>query len=87
MDAHRENTMETITRTPQQLGQALRGRRAKLRLSQTDVGRKVGIKQDTVSVLEIHTPSSTIETLFKALSALGLELVVREKTAASAQDW
>ena len=81
--------METITRTPQQLGQALRARRAKLKLSQSDVGRKVGIKQDTVSVLEIHTPSSTIETLFKALSALGLELVVREKarTAASAQDW
>jgi HTH-type transcriptional regulator/antitoxin HipB len=81
--------MEAITRTPQQLGQALRARRAKLKLSQTEVGSKVGIKQDTVSVLEIHTPSSTIDTLFKALSALGLELVVREKsrTAHSAQEW
>jgi HTH-type transcriptional regulator/antitoxin HipB len=81
--------MEAITRTPQQLGQALRARRAKLKLSQTEVGSKVGIKQDTVSVLEIRTPSSTIDTLFKALSALGLELVVREKsrTARPAQEW
>ncbi|MGH8144504.1 MAG: helix-turn-helix domain-containing protein [Steroidobacteraceae bacterium] len=81
--------MDTIARTPQQLGQALRSRRAKLKLSQTDVGLKVGIKQDTVSMLEIHTPSSTVETLFKALSALGLELVVREKarTTPTAQEW
>jgi HTH-type transcriptional regulator/antitoxin HipB len=81
--------MESITRTPQQLGQALRSRRAKLKLSQTDVGTKVGIKQDTVSMLEIHTSSSTVETLYKALSALGLELVVREKarSATSVQEW
>lgn len=79
--------METTTRTPQQLGQALKARRAALRLSQTAVGNKVGIKQDTVSVLEIHTPSSTIETLFKALSALGLELVIREKGRPTAQEW
>jgi len=53
------------------------------------VGNKVGIKQDTVSTLEIHTSSSTVETLFKALSALGLELVVREKSRAfpSAEEW
>lgn len=81
--------MDTIARTPQQLGQALRARRTKLKLSQTDVGTKVGIKQDTVSMLEIHTSSSTVETLFKAISALGLELVVRDKSRAvpSTQEW
>ena len=81
--------MDTIARTPQQLGQALRARRARLKLSQTEVGTKVGIKQDTVSTLEIHTPSSTVETLYKALSALGLELVVREKArgSPSAEEW
>jgi HTH-type transcriptional regulator / antitoxin HipB len=80
--------MDTIARTPQQLGQALRARRTKLKLSQTDVGLKVGIKQDTVSTLEIHTSSSTVETLFKALSALGLELVVRDKArATTTQEW
>jgi HTH-type transcriptional regulator / antitoxin HipB len=80
--------MDTIARTPSQLGQALRARRTKLSLSQTDVGLKVGIKQDTVSMLEIHTSSSTVETLFKAISALGLELVIRDKASANpAQEW
>ena len=81
--------METTARTPQQLGQALRSRRATLKLSQTDVGSKAGIKQDTVSTLEIHTPSSTVETLYKALSVLGLELIVREKAQGthSAGEW
>jgi HTH-type transcriptional regulator/antitoxin HipB len=82
--------MDTVARTPRQLGQALKARRAKLKLSQTDVGAKVGIKQDTVSVLEIRTTSSSVESLYKALSALGLELVLREKsapTAASPQEW
>jgi HTH-type transcriptional regulator/antitoxin HipB len=81
--------VETVARTPQQLGQALRSRRARLKLSQADVGSQAGIKQDTVSTLEIHTPSSTVETLYKALSILGLELVVREKAQGthSAQEW
>lgn len=80
--------METITRTPEQLGQALKSRRVRIDLSQTDVGSEVGIKQKTISTLENHTSSSTVETLFKALSALGLELVVREKSrAASVEEW
>ena len=81
--------MDATTRTPQQLGQALRSRRKTLNLSQTQVGSKVGMKQDTVSQLEIRTASSTVGTLFKALSALGLEMVVREKARAadSSQEW
>ena len=81
--------MDTVARTPQQLGQALRSRRAKLKLSQTNVGSSAGMKQDTVSTLEIRTPSSTVETLYKALSVLGLELVIREKaqTTHSTQEW
>ena len=81
--------MDTVARTPQQLGQALRARRNRLKLSQSGVGSRSGIKQDTVSTLEIHTPSSTIETLYKALSVLGLELVVREKShdTRSEREW
>jgi HTH-type transcriptional regulator/antitoxin HipB len=81
--------MNTVTRTPQQLGQSLKARRAKLQLSQTEVGAKVGMKQNTVSVLEISTSSSSVESLFKVISALGLELVVRErsKSPSSSQEW
>jgi HTH-type transcriptional regulator/antitoxin HipB len=81
--------MNVITRTPQQLGQSLKARRAKLQLSQTAVGAKVGMKQNTVSVLEISTSSSSVESLFKVISALGLELVVREKSksSSSSPEW
>jgi HTH-type transcriptional regulator / antitoxin HipB len=81
--------MDIVTRTPQQLGQSLKARRAKLKLSQTEVGAKVGMKQNTVSVLEISTSSSSVESLFKVISALGLELVVRDKLKAtsSTQEW
>jgi HTH-type transcriptional regulator/antitoxin HipB len=81
--------MNTVTRTPQQLGQSLKARRAKLQLSQTEVAAKVGMKQNTVSVLEISTSSSSVESLFKVISALGLELVVREKSKSpsSSQEW
>jgi HTH-type transcriptional regulator/antitoxin HipB len=81
--------MNIVTRTPQQLGQSLKARRAKLKLSQTEVGAKVGMKQNTVSVLEISTSSSSVESLFKVISALGLELVLQEKakSPSSAQEW
>jgi HTH-type transcriptional regulator/antitoxin HipB len=70
------------------LGQALRARRAKLKLSQAAVGTKTGMKQNTISVLEIRTASSRIASLYRALSALGLEIVVREKSKADpAREW
>lgn len=78
--------MDTIARTPAQLGQALRARRSRLKLSQSDVGSSSGIKQDTVSKLEIRTSSTSVETLYKALSVLGLELVVREKARSARPD-
>jgi HTH-type transcriptional regulator/antitoxin HipB len=81
--------MDTVARIPQHLGQAIKARRAKLKLSQAAVGAKMGMKQNTISVLEIRTASSRIASLFKVLSALGLEIVVREKSkeVPSSQEW
>jgi HTH-type transcriptional regulator / antitoxin HipB len=72
--------MDTVARIPQHLRQAIKARRAKLKLAQAAVGAKMGMKQNTISVLEIRTASSRIASLFKVLSALGLEIVVREKS-------
>lgn len=73
--------MEYVARTPQQLGQALKNCRQQRGLTQAAVGSKVGLKQSTVSVIEGHGSNSNIETLYKALSALGLELVLRDKAS------
>jgi len=71
--------MEYVARTPQQLGQVLKSCRKHRGLTQSAAGAKVGLKQSTISVIEEHDAKATVATLYKALSALGLELVLRDK--------
>jgi HTH-type transcriptional regulator / antitoxin HipB len=70
--------VEYVARTPQQLGQVLRSCRKKRRLTQRAAGSKVGVRQSQISVIEGHGAKATVETLYKVLSALGLELVLRD---------
>ncbi|QNH67517.1 helix-turn-helix domain-containing protein [Proteus vulgaris] len=44
------------------------------KLSQGKVAQKVGISQDTVSNFELNPNSTKLETFFKRLSALNLEM-------------
>lgn len=71
--------MGYVARTPAQLGPILKSVRAERGLTQKEAGAKVGLKQATVSAIESHSGRTSVETLYKLLSALGLELVVREK--------
>jgi HTH-type transcriptional regulator/antitoxin HipB len=71
--------MEFPIRTPNQLGAVLRGQRRKKKLTQADTGTKVGLRQNAVSTIEADSGRSSVGRLFKLLSALELELVVREK--------
>lgn len=74
--------METIVRTPQQLAQTLRAQRARKQLTQILAGKHVGLLPKTISALEQKPERSSVESLFRLLSALGLELVIREKPTA-----
>ena len=69
--------------TPDQLGKVLRGQRKLQMLTQKDAAQAVGLLPKTVSRLELATETATIESLFKLLSALQLELVVRSKSQES----
>ncbi len=71
--------MEFPTRTPSQLGAVLRGQRKKRKLTQADAGANVGLRQNAVSTIEADPGHSSVGRLFKLLSALDLELVVRDK--------
>lgn len=62
-----------------QLSAYLRDVRLSEDLSQGKVASKVGIRQDTVSSFELQPGSTKLETFFKILSALDLELEVRTK--------
>jgi len=65
--------------SPDMLAQALKNARASRQLSQEATAKLVGIKQDTVSRFETRPDSSRIDTLFKILAALELELQVVER--------
>jgi HTH-type transcriptional regulator / antitoxin HipB len=71
--------MDVVARTPAQLGAALKSARMRRGLTQTDAASSVGLKPKTVSSLENLGAKTTVDTLYKLLSALDLELVIRDK--------
>lgn len=77
--------METIARTPLQLGNCLRQRRREFSLTQEKLAAKVGVRQRTVSDLETSA-ATRLATLPRALAALDLELVIRPRTKGSDRD-
>ena len=80
--------MNYAVHTPRQLGQVLRGQRKTQQLTQSEVGASVGLLPKTISKLELDTEATTIESLFKLLSALQLELILRPRSQESVtQDW
>jgi HTH-type transcriptional regulator/antitoxin HipB len=75
-------------KTPEQLGSVLRGFRADQKLTQKQVGAKVGLAQNVVSQLETEPGRAGVEKLFKMLGALNLELIVRPRgTPGNRSDW
>lgn len=65
--------------TAKQLSNYLKDTRLSLKLSQSKVANKVGIRQDTVSSFEQNPDSTKLETLFKLLASLNLELEVKKR--------
>ncbi len=77
--------METIARTPLQLGNSIRERRRKQGLTQEQLAAKVGVRQRTISDIE-SAGAARIDTLLRTLGVLDLELLVRPRTKGSASD-
>lgn len=65
--------------SPEGLGAALRSERKKRKLSQTTVGKSVGVDQPTVSKVEKGNPGTELGTFFRLLAALDLELVIQPR--------
>ena len=78
--------MDQIARTPQQIGAAVRRRRKQMALSQDALGERIRLRQATISKLEAGEPGVRLRTLLDALSALGLELVIRPRSTVSPRD-
>ena len=76
--------MDIIARNAKQLGAAFRRFRRQKSLTQRAVGTLMHARQATVSKLESGGSRVQLGVLIDALTALNLELVVRPRTKASA---
>lgn len=65
--------------SPESLGQALRAERKLKGLSQKGVGHSVGMEQHTISKIEKGNPGAELNSLFRLLAALDLELTVQPR--------
>ena len=71
--------MNQIISSPENLGQALRSERKHKGLSQKAVGHSVGMEQHTISKIEKGNPGTELNTLFRLLAALDLELTIQPR--------
>jgi len=82
--------MEQMVYSSQSLGAALRRQRKAQKRNQAQVGLPFQIDQTTVSSIEHGAPGTRLETLFRILAALDLEMVIRSKkspTPPSEENW
>lgn len=77
--ATEDTNMDQVVTTPEALGKALQRARKLQGLNQTIAGHAFKIDQTTVSSIEHGAPGTRLDTLFRMLAALDLELIVRSK--------
>ncbi len=70
-------------RTEQQLSLLLKSFRQARGMTQADLALALGVTQQTASDLERNAAAASASRLLRMLSALGVELVLRDKQATS----
>lgn len=73
-------------RTAKQIGAIIRRARRNAGLTQTELGKRIGLRQATVSKLEAGQPATRLSTLLDALTALGLEIIIDKRGRAAAKN-
>lgn len=75
--------MDSLVLTNRQLALALRARRKSLGMTQVEAASRVGLLPKTVSAMESHPERASVESLFKYLSALNMEVYLHRKEETS----
>jgi HTH-type transcriptional regulator/antitoxin HipB len=73
--------MKQLVYSPESLGSAIRRQRHAKGLTQEEAGQDFNIDQTTVSSIEQGAKGTRLETLFRILAALDLEIIVQSKTS------
>lgn len=78
--------MTQSARTAKQIGAIIRRARRNAKLTQAELGNRIGLRQATISKLEAGAPATRLSTLLDALTALGLEIIIDERGRRAPQD-
>ena len=71
--------MEYRIAIAQQLGGLLKSTRKKNQLTQQQLGERLGLSQRMVAKLEAHPEKASFERVLQALSALEIDIVLKER--------
>ena len=74
--------MVELARSPEQVGNTIRRARKKRGMSQSELGEKSGLRQETISLIENGNPAAKLETILAVLSALNLEIEITQRKSA-----
>lgn len=77
--------MTDLARTPGQIGNLVRRARKKRGLSQVELGKKAGLRQETISLIETGNPTAKLETILAVLAALDLEFQIAQRSWTSTE--
>lgn len=76
--------MMDLARNPKQIGNLIRRARKQRGWSQTRLGEKAGLRQETISLIESGNPATKLDTIFAVLAALDLEFKVGPRSKGQA---
>lgn len=85
-DLAHSGEMNDPARDPKQIGTLVRRARKKRALSQQQLADTVGLRQETISLIETGNPATKIETLLAILSALDLEFQIAPRSKGWGRD-
>jgi HTH-type transcriptional regulator/antitoxin HipB len=76
--------MTDLARNPKQIGNLIRRTRKQRGWSQTRLGEKAGLRQETISLIETGNPATKLDTIFAVLAALDLEFQIGPRSKGQA---
>lgn len=82
--------MQQILVSPKDFGVAVRDIRKQQGFTQTELGKRVGLDQKKVSLIENGNPNIRLDSLFRLLSALDMGVTLQSKInpdSSGMDDW
>lgn len=78
--------MSQIARSPKQLGAAIHRARKQKGMSQTELARLAGLRQELVSKIETGQEGTRLSSIYALFAALDLEMVIDQRSGKSVPD-